>query len=324
MADTDMENATDHDTLSDLPYKAGFVAVLGRPNVGKSTLLNALLQHPVAAVSPKPQTTRKRQLGILTLEAAQIIFEDTPGVHKPLHKLGECMNQEAIDALEQTDLLLFLVDASRPPNEEDQILAGWIAQVASATKPVVLGLNKIDLADEASLEEHQAAYQALAPLAQPTRLAATQTLGLDDLVNLLVENLPEHPPFFPPDQLTDLYERDIAADLIRAAALDHLRDEVPYSLAVRIDEYTEREEHGAYIAATLFVERESQKGIVIGQKGGMLKQIGTAARHAIEAMSDRKVFLTLRVKTRKNWRNDPDTLKLFGFKPDRLSQRFKP
>lgn len=319
-----MENDTLHDSVPNMPYKAGFVAVLGRPNVGKSTLVNALLQQHIAAVSPKPQTTRKRQLGILTLEEAQIIFEDTPGVHKPLHKLGECMNQEAIDALEQSDMLLFLVDASRPPNEEDQILAGWITQVASATKPVVLGLNKIDLANEATLEEHQTAYQALVPQAQPTRFAATQALGLEELVALLVKHLPEHPPFFPPDQLTDLYEREIAADLIRAAALDHLRDEVPYSLAVRIDEYTEREEHGAYIAATLLVERESQKGIVIGQKGGMLKQIGTAARHAIEAMSERKVFLTLRVKTRKNWRNDPDTLKLFGFKPDRLSQRSKP
>lgn len=319
-----MENDTLHDSVPNMPYKAGFVAVLGRPNVGKSTLVNALLQQHIAAVSPKPQTTRKRQLGILTLEEAQIIFEDTPGVHKPLHKLGECMNQEAIDALEQSDMLLFLVDASRPPNEEDQILAGWITQVASATKPVVLGLNKIDLANEATLEEHQTAYQALVPQAQPTRFSATQALGLEELVALLVKHLPEHPPFFPPDQLTDLYEREIAADLIRAAALDHLRDEVPYSLAVRIDEYTEREEHGAYIAATLLVERESQKGIVIGQKGGMLKQIGTAARHAIEAMSERKVFLTLRVKTRKNWRNDPDTLKLFGFKPDRLSQRSKP
>jgi GTP-binding protein Era len=300
-----------------MDYRAGFVALMGRPNVGKSTLINALLQHPVAAVSPKPQTTRKRQMGILTTESAQIIFEDTPGLHRPQHKLGECMNQEAIDALEEADLVLFVVDGSRPPNEEDQLLAQVLLQTKQ-NQPVILAINKIDLVDAETLAAHQAAYQELAPLARQVQISATQNIGLEGLVLALVEMLPAHPPFFPEDQLTDLYERDIAADLIRAAALDLLREEVPYSIAVRIDEFTERESHGAYIAATLFVERESQKGIVIGQGGLMLKEIGSAARQEIEAMSGRKVFLKLRVKVRKNWRNDRNTLKQFGFNLDRV------
>lgn len=303
-------------------YRAGFVALMGRPNVGKSTLINALLEHPVAAVSPKPQTTRKRQMGILTLENAQMIFEDTPGLHRPLHKLGECMNQEAISALEDADLVLFVVDGSRPPNEEDRLLAK-VLQQSKRSQPILVAINKIDLVDAAVLSEHQAAYQELVSQeltsqARQVCISATKKLGFDALILALVELLPEHPPFFPEDQLTDLYEREIAADLIRAAALDLLREEVPYSIAVRVDEFTERDSHGAYIAATLFVERESQKGIVIGQGGLMLKEIGSKARQAIETMSGRKVFLKLRVKVRKNWRNDRNTLKQFGFNLDNV------
>ena len=300
-------------------FRAGFVAVMGRPNTGKSTLINALLQQNIAAVSPKPQTTRKRQMGILTLEDAQIIFEDTPGVHKPLHKLGECMNQEAVDALEDADLVIFTVDASVPPNEEDELLAGVVLRAtARINQPVVLVINKIDLVDDETLDVHQQAYQALAPNAEPVRVSATLPANLEGLLEVLQRHLPVHPPFFPEDQLTDLYERDIAADLIRAAALDNLHAEVPYSIAVRIDDYQERNEHGAYIAATLFVERDSQKGIVIGQGGSKLKEIGTAARQAIEVMSGRRVFLKLRVKVRKNWRNDKSSLRQFGYNLDKV------
>jgi GTPase len=318
MAESPLDAVFTEETTQDYEgYRAGFVALMGRPNVGKSTLINTLLQQQVAAVSPKPQTTRKRQMGILTLNNAQMIFEDTPGLHRPLHKLGECMNQEALNALDEADVVLFLADGSRPPNEEDQLLAK-VLQQANLNLPGVLVINKIDLADAAGLAEHQAAYEALALPSRVVRISATENRGLDELVSILAELLPEHPPFFPPDQLTDLYERDIAADLIRAAALELLREEVPYSIAVRMDEYTEREDHGAYIAATLFVERESQKGIVIGQGGLMLKEIGSAARRAIEAMSGRKVFLKLRVKVRKNWRNDRSTLKQFGYNPEKV------
>ena len=294
-------------------FRSGFVAVMGRPNVGKSTLLNTLLGIKVAAVSPWPQTTRKQQMGILTLENAQIIFVDTPGVHNPLHKLGEHMNEEAAEVLRECDLCMLVVDVSEPPGEEDQLLADLLVDLKRPI-PTLLALNKADLVDPEGLEPHQRAFQDMFPQAgELLPISATRGDNLDLLVKEIVSQLPEGPPFFPEDQITDLYEREIAADLIREAVLYHLRDEVPHSIAVRIDEYKERDHHGAYIAATLFVERDSQKGIVIGQGGSMLKKIGIAARQEIEAMSGRKVFLQLRVKVRKNWRNDEGALRLFGF-----------
>lgn len=300
-------------------YRAGFVALMGRPNVGKSTLLNALLEFPVAAVSPRPQTTRRRQLGILTLPDAQIIFEDTPGLHIPRHKLGELMNQEALEALPHTDVIVFVVDASKPPHPEDAALAEALHKAPGPA--VLLALNMIDLASPDVLEAHAAAYQALAPQAEPVRLSALSGENLAGLLEAIRRRLPERPPDYPEDQITDLYEKDIAADLIRAAALLHLRDEIPHGIAVRIDEFTERGEAGAFIAATLFVERENHKGIVIGAGGSMLKQIGVSARQQIEAMSGRQVYLQLRVKVRKNWRDDPEALKLFGFKRPEKSRR---
>lgn len=295
-------------------FRSGFVAVMGRPNVGKSTLINALLGTKIAAVSPWPQTTRKQQMGILTLEDTQIIFVDTPGVHRPHHKLGERMNEEAVNVLEECDLALFIVDASQMPDEEDRMLANVLAELKRPL-PTLLVLNKVDLTDAETFDKHREAYLDLFPrTVADLSISATRGDNLDVLIKEIVSRLPEGPPFFPQEQITDLYEREIAADLIREAVLYNLRDEVPHSIAVRIDEYRERDHHGAYIQATLFVERESQKGIVIGQGGTMLKKIGTLARQEIEAMSGRKVFLKLRVKVRKNWRNDEAALRLFGFK----------
>lgn len=285
---------------------------MGRPNVGKSTLINALLQQKIAAVSPRPQTTRKRQMGILTTGEVQAIFVDTPGVHKPLHKLGENMNQEAIDALQECDVILFLVDASQPLHVEDQMLADHI-RAAGRRAPILLALNKIDSVDADALQANQAAFEGLLPGIESLPISATRGDNLDRLIQILTGWLPEGMPFFPEEQVTDLYERDIAADLIREAALNLLRDEVPHGIAIRIDQFLEREDSGAYIEATLFVERESHKGIVIGQNGNMLKKIGTAARLAFEAASGRKVFLRLRVKVRKNWRNDEKVLRSFGY-----------
>jgi GTP-binding protein Era len=296
----------------DHAYKAGFVAVMGRPNVGKSTLVNALLQQKIAAVSPRPQTTRKRQMGILTTAQVQAIFVDTPGVHKPRHKLGENMNQEAIDALKECDVILFLVDASQPPQDEDQMLADHI-HAAGRRTPILLALNKIDSVDADALQSNQAAFEALIPGSESLPISAKRGDNLDRLVQILTSWLPEGMPFFPEEQVTDLYERDIAADLIREAALNLLRDEVPHGIAIRIDQFLEREDSGAYIEATLFVERESHKGIVIGQSGSMLKKIGMTARLAFEAVSGRKVFLRLRVKVRKDWRNDEKVLRSFGY-----------
>ena len=296
--------------------KAGFVAVMGRPNVGKSTLINALLGQKIAAVSPRPQTTRKRQMGILTLKSkdkyTQVIFVDTPGIHNPRHKLGERMNREAKVTIEDSDVILLVVDVSQEPNEEDRLLFNLLAGL-NRSIPVVLALNKSDLANNDVYIINREAYMNGIPRATDISISATRRENLDILLGEITSHLPKGLPFFPDDQLTDLYEREITADLIREAALTILRDEIPHGIAIRIDQFTERGEGGAYIEATIFVERESHKPIVVGQGGNMIKKIGSAARKEIEAMSGRKVYLRLNVKVRKNWRNDEKILRRMGF-----------
>ena len=310
-------------------HRSGFVAIIGKPNVGKSTLVNALLGQKIAAVSPRPQTTRRRHLGILTRPEAQIAFVDTPGLHTPRHKLGEYFNQEAEAALEGVSVILFMVDANAEPDDEDRRIASLLKKLPPVLRSggaarrrapdLVLALNKIDLIPASAWEARRSAYQALVPNAPLAAISATRHDGIADLLQMLVSRLPVRPPEFPEDQVTDLYEREIVADLIREAALVYLRQEVPHALAVRVDEFTERGGSttltpGAYIAATLFVEHDSQKGIVIGEGGGMLKKIGAAARKEIEAMSGRKVFLQLRVKVAKDWRDDEAALRRFGYR----------
>jgi GTP-binding protein Era len=281
--------------------------------VGKSTLVNALLGQKIAAVSPKPQTTRRRQLGILTNKSAQIVFVDTPGLHTARHKLGEFLNQEAQEALAEVDAVVFLVDASAEPTEEDRIVAELVDRLPRRM-PRFLVLNKIDLLPEEHVNARADTYARLVNQADLRKVSARQGTGLVELVEALVGVLPERPPEYPEDQVTDSYERDIAADLIREAALLKLRDEVPHGIAVRVDEFTERENGMAYIAATLFVERESQKGIVIGEGGRMLKSIGSAARQEIEKMGGRPVYLELRVKVLKEWRKDENAMQRFGYR----------
>ena len=293
-------------------HRSGFVAVAGRPNVGKSTLINAFLGQTIAAVSPRPQTTRRRQLGILTLPTAQVIFVDTPGIHKSQHKLDEQMNAQTIKSMEDADLLLVIFDLTRSPNENDKRVAERVQSLIS-TFPILAVLNKIDLVPPDEILDRQAPFSALLPSVELYAISSTRGDNRDQLLQRIIDLLPLGPRYFPDNEITDIYERDIAASFIRAACLNLLRDEVPHCIAVRIDEYKERGEHGAYIAATLFVERDSQKGIVIGKGGAILREIGILARKGIEAMSDRKVYLELRVKVLPGWRNDLKAIKRLGF-----------
>lgn len=295
-------------------HRSGFVAVVGKPNVGKSTLLNHYLEQKVAAVSPRPQTTRRRQLGILTLPEAQIVFIDTPGIHKSVHKLGEWMVQAAVDAVRDADLALWLVDGAAKPGEEDEITAQRLAETG---KPVILALNKSDQVREDVRDKRLAEYALLAPQAEMYWVSARNGDGTAELLAALISHLEEGPQFYDPDQITDLYEREIALDLIREALLRSLDEEVPHSTAVRLEEYSDRGEDAAFISATLLVEREAHKGIVIGKGGEMLKRIGTLARKEIEALTGRKVYLELRVKVLANWRNNPILLSQLGYRTDR-------
>ncbi|HET6845830.1 MAG TPA: GTPase Era [Anaerolineales bacterium] len=295
-------------------FRSGFVAVIGRPNVGKSTLINSLLGQKIAAVSPRPQTTRKRQLGILTRPDMQLVFVDTPGVHEPRHKLGEFMNQEAEASLQAVDVILFLVDLTSEPTDDDARLAATLRGLRH-TPPIILVGNKIDLLDAGLAQKRLESCRLLIPMATDQILiSATRGQQLDQLVQLLADLCPARPAEFEEDQVTDIYEKDIAADLVREAALFALRDEVPHGVAVRVEEYKERENGVDYIRATMLVERDSQKAIVIGQGGKMLKQIGTAARREIEKMTGRKAFLELRVKVEKGWRNRESVLEQLGYK----------
>jgi len=293
-------------------HRSGFVAVIGRPNVGKSTLINRYLGQEVAPVSPRAQTTIRRQLGILTLPDAQVVFVDTPGIHKTKHKLGDRMNSTAQSALEDSDVMLVIFDLSQPPAADDERVAGRILAY-DGPAPILCALNKADTIAPEDLEQRLAAFDRLLPEVERLPISATRGDNCDELLRRLIDLLPEGPRYFPEDEITDAYERDIAADMIRAACLQLLRDEVPYCVAVRIDEFKERDQHGAYVRATLFVERESQKGIVIGKQASMLREIGTLARKEIEAMSGRKIYLDLKVSVLPRWRNDENALKRIGY-----------
>lgn len=299
--------------MNELPpaYKSGFVSIVGKPNAGKSTLTNRLLGQPVAGVSAKPQTTRKRQLAILTTDEAQIIFVDTPGLHEPKDKLSQFINSEAQYALHDADVILFLADASQKPDKMDETLASLVMELQKDI-PVLLALNKIDLTDSKTLAANKALFQNLLPEARVVSISAQTGSGIENLLQAVCELLPEGPQYYPPDQITESFERDIAAEMVRAACMDLLEDEVPYSIAVRTDEYSERENGMLYVKATIFVEREAQKAIVIGKNGDMIKRIGSAARVEIEAVSGQKVFLDLTVKLRKDWKNDAAFLKELG------------
>ncbi len=284
--------------------RSGFVSIVGRPNAGKSTLLNALVGEKLAIVTHKPQTTRNRICGIVNLKragrrpAGQIVFVDTPGIHKPSDALNKRMMQEVYDAVEGCDLLLLITDAAQKFGAGDQFALDLVKR--SQIKTFLL-LNKIDLIDKGNLLPIIEHYSALHPFAEVIPISATKKDGLDLLLNKVVANLPEGPPFFPPDQVTDQPERFAAAELIREQVLVLTQQEVPYASSVIIEQF-EESARLVRIAAAIYVERDGQKAIVIGRQGAMLKEIGTRARHAIEHLLGKKVFLELFIKVRGRWR----------------------
>jgi GTPase len=296
------------------PHRSGFVAVVGRPSTGKSSLLNAALGQLVAPVSPRPQTTRRRQLGILTRPQAQIVFVDTPGIHAPHDRLGERMNAIARDTLNDADVALVVFDLSAPPGADDERAAERV-RTSFAGKPVLLALNKADLVRPEDLAERVSAHCRLLPEAEAWAVSATRGDACASLFDRLEALMPEGPQYYPADELTQTCERDLAGELIRAAAMSLLHGELPHSVAVNIESFTERGDDRATITAVLYVERESQKAIVIGRHGQMVREIGTLARRKVEEMSGRQVYLDLRVKVLRGWRQDEAALRQFGYLP---------
>jgi len=293
-------------------HRSGFVALVGRPNVGKSTLMNAFMGQKIAAVSHRPQTTRTRQLGIITEPHYQLVFVDTPGIiTQPRHELDEFMVQAALETLDDADVVLWLLDLTTRPGEDDRLIAERLAGVGE--DKVILGLNKVDATPAADVLRHTEAYTALLPGAAWLHLSATEGQGVVELLERLVAGLPEGPRYYPPEQITDVFERNIAAELIREQLMLQLREEIPYGTAVQVRDFKERDNGTIYISADIFVERDSHKSIVIGAGGAQLKQLGAAAREQIEQLMDAKVFLDLWVKVEPNWRRDPQLLRMFGY-----------
>jgi GTP-binding protein Era len=300
--------------MSDRPsgFKSGFVSLLGRPNAGKSTLLNRLVGAKMAIVSPRPQTTRNRITGILHRPDAQVVFVDTPGLHTGGGKLGRFMLETARRAVEDVDAVCLVVDATERGGPDEVVLAPLRAYHGTT----VCALNKIDLVRPRSallplLERWRAAH----PFHELVPISAADGTNCDRLLDVLIRALPEHPPFFPADATSDQPETFWAAEVVREQVFHFTHQEVPYATAVRVDELLERGEPSrVYVRATIFVEQDSQKGILIGKGGAMLKRIGSAARQQLEAFFGIQVFLDLHVEVRRNWRKDERALREFGFR----------
>ncbi len=292
-------------------FKSGFVAILGAPNVGKSTLLNRFLGQKISITSKKPQTTRNRILGILHRESAQLVFVDTPGVHKSKQPLNVRIVDVALGTLADVDLILLVADASAPDPESEKML---IKALQNTQTKAVLALNKIDLVKKPALLSQMETWHHTHPFEAVIPISARQGTQVDTLVTTMEEALPGGPPLFPEDSLTDMPERFIAAEMIREKAFRLTGQEIPYAVAVTVDRFVEKK-GGALIAidATIHVERDSQKGILIGKKGSKLKQIGEDARKEIERLVGAKVFLKLFVRVQKNWSRDTRALERFGY-----------
>ncbi|GFR37418.1 GTPase Era [Insulibacter thermoxylanivorax] len=291
-------------------YRSGFVTLVGRPNVGKSTLLNQIVGQKVAIMSDKPQTTRNKIQAVYTTDHAQIVFLDTPGIHKPKHKLGDYMVKTATSTLNEVDLILFLIDVSEELGGGDRFI---MKQFEGVNTPVFCVMNKIDLVRPEKLLEIIAQYKEEYDFAEFIPVSAKQGNNVQTLIDQILKRLPEGPQYYPEDQITDHPEQFIVAELIREKILHATYEEVPHSIAVQIEEMYVQDNGVVYIGAVIYVERDSQKGIIIGKQGSMLKEIGRQARMDIEALLGSRIFLELWVKVKKDWRNHDLVLRDLGF-----------
>ncbi len=293
------------------PFKSGYVAIAGRPNMGKSTLINDFMDCKLSIVTPKPQTTRKKIMGVLTKEDYQIVFYDTPGIMNPEYELQEYMVKTAYDAIEDADVILFMAEPFKPPATLDKKI---FERLSHFNIPVILAINKVDLVEKDSLIPIISAYDKQFKFAEIVPVSALKGTNLDLMLSLIVKYLPEGEPFYPEDYMTDYNERFLASEIIREKVFEFYGEEIPYSTTVEIEEFKEREAGKDFIKAIIYVERDSQKGIIIGENGKAIKRVGVIAREEIEKQIGRKVFLELRVKVMEKWRKDKNKLHKLGYK----------
>lgn len=294
-------------------FKSGFVAIIGRPNVGKSTLMNQIIGQKIAIMSDKPQTTRNKIHGVYTSNNGQIVFLDTPGIHKPTSKLGDYMSKVAHGTLGEVDAVLFLVDVVDGIGGGDRYI---IEQLKHVETPVILVLNKIDLVKPEELLAIITTYKDLYNFAEIIPVSALKGNNITTLLEQIIRYLPEGPQYYPADQITDHPEQFVCAELVREKILHLTREEIPHSIAVQIEDMRVESNGVVHISAVIFVERDSQKGIIIGKQGSLLKEIGRQARKDIETLLGSKTFLELWVKVKKDWRNQDRVLKDLGFRHD--------
>lgn len=291
-------------------FKSGFVSVIGRPNVGKSTLVNSMIGQKVAIMSDKPQTTRNKILCVLSTDDAQVLFIDTPGIHKPKHKLGEYMVRTAEATLREVDVVLFVVDATMKKGPGEEYILERLAQINT---PVILVVNKIDNVSKAAVLPIIEQYTKVREFAAVVPISALEKTNLSGLLEELKNYLEPGPQYYPSDMITDQPERLVIAEMIREKVLHNTREEIPHAIAVEVEEMTKRSNDDLYVRAVIYVERDSQKGIVIGAGGQLLKDIGRLAREDIQNLLGSKIYLDLWVKVKKDWRNREGILKSFGY-----------
>ena len=289
-------------------HKSGFVNILGNPNVGKSTLMNLLVGERLSVITPKAQTTRHRIMGILSGDDYQIVYSDTPGILNPKYKLQAAMMRSVESALEDADLIIYVTDVVETVSKNE----AQLARILNNTVPKIIIVNKIDLTTQDELEKIVANWEEMAPGVPILPVSALNRFNTDILLREIIKRLPEGPPYFPKDQLTDRYERFFVSEIIRGKIFETYQKEIPYSVEVEIESYRE-EAALTRISAVIYTARDSQKGIIIGHKGSMLKRVGTGARKEIEEFLGKKVFLELYVKVEHEWRDNPRMLKKFGY-----------